>query len=194
MLLLAEIVFLVQLLELIGDEFLPCFEFFLMVEQFFAVTLIVEHYTSVVVYVFKFDFCRLYRSLAFLHHTCVSSTSMQFFMLLLLQQLQLLVSILLLQSYVRTYFSHPLFVLLYSFLLSFLVSLVFRRQLFLFVILYLCQFRIGNSSAYRHILQSCIQLLGLFLLFMLSLSRIVFHLQLYGLAFLWNDAQFGLMV
>ena len=115
-------------------------------------------------------------------------------MLLLLQQLQFLVSILLLQSYVRTYFSHPLFVLPYSFLLSFLVSLVFRRQLFLFVVLYLCQFRIGGSSAYRHILQSCIQLLGLFLLFMLSLSHIVFLLQLYGLAFLWNDAQFGLMV
>ena len=52
MLLLAEIVFLVQLLKLIGDELLFCFEFFLVIEQFFAVTLIVEHYTSVVVYVF----------------------------------------------------------------------------------------------------------------------------------------------
>ena len=111
-----------------------------------------------------------------------------------MQQVLILVSILLLKSDVRTYFCHPLFVLLYSFFLSFLVSFVFSSQLFLFVVLYLCQFRIGSSSAYRHVLQSCIQQLGLFLLFVFGLGSIFFHLQEYGLAFLWNDAQFGLMV
>ena len=50
--LLALVIFLVQLLKLVVDELLLSLEFVFTVEQILAVTLKIEHNTSVVVYEF----------------------------------------------------------------------------------------------------------------------------------------------
>ena len=147
MFLLALVIFLVQLLKLVVDELLLSLEFVFTVEQTLAVTLKIEHNAPVVVYEFQLVFCRFYQILAFVHHACVSPSSAQLFVLLLLQQKQLFFSFLFLLFYIRLYFCHTLLVQPDVLVLSLLVTLVFSCQLFLLFCLNLIQIGVGSCAA-----------------------------------------------
>ena len=172
----AQTVFLVHLLELFRNQLLLSLEFFLMVEEFLLVVLIVISQPAVVVDELQFCLGGLYRHLTLLHHSGVCATSVQFVQLPLGKLRQLSLRILLLQLDFGLNLRHLLLMQFHGLVLRLLVSLVLGSQLLLLVGVHLRESFLGEYTAMvklllasHHLLLPCLHLL-------LRLGGILLHL------------------